>query len=680
MSNFLFEIGLEELPAHVVSPSAYQLREKFAKFLAENNLDFADIDVFATPRRLAVRVNGLSDKQADVSIEEKGPAREIIEKNPGAGIGFAKKFGLAVEDIEYREVGGKEYAYLNNFVAGKTAAEVLAGGIIDVAKSLTFPVSMTWADNDFAYIRPIHWFVALLDSEVVDVEFLGVKSGRTTRGHRFLGHDIEIDHADNYEAKLNEVFVIASLDERKQIITDQINKLATGNGFVVDIDAKLLEEVNNIVEWPTAFVGDFEAGYLDLPSEVLITSMKEHQRYFEVYDADGNLVNHFITVRNGNEHGLENVKRGNEKVLVARLEDAEFFWAEDQKLTIETCVSKLSHVTFHEKIGTLSEKMARTKIIALALGRALELSDSDLLKLGRAADIYKFDLVTNMVGEFDELQGIIGEKYALIQGEDVDVARAIVEHYLPLGAESDLPESVLGSVLAFADKLESVISFFSVDLVPTGSNDPFALRRAAYAVVRLILAKGYDLDFAKFLNEVYGEVNAGDFGTKYANVDAVIDFVKARIDQVLKLNGTRVDVRAAVINSSAANIGDVVANAKLVEASTSDAEAMQAITRILNIVAKHEGDFARVTPSLFQNDSEKALYDATYALAGEFLNADKAAAFTTLIALKPVITDYFDNTMVNDDDAKIKENRYAQLKVIADIAKHYADFSELVIK
>ena len=360
---------------------------------------------------------------------------------------------------------------MTKYTHGKPAKEVLTG-LAEVVKSLTFPVTMHWADFDFEYIRPIHWIVALLDDEVIPFEVLDVKTDRRSRGHRFLGEDVTFAHAKEYEEKLQEQFVIAAPQKRQQMIVEQAEELAQKNNWVIDLDATLLEEVNNLVEYPTVFAGDFEEKYLSVPEEVLVTSMKEHQRYFEVRNEEGLLLPHFISARNGDHVKLDNVIRGNQKVLTARLEDAEFFYNEDKKTSIDQYVEKLKSVTFHEKIGSIYEKMQRVQVIARILGESVGLSTEELADLQRAAEIYKFDLVTNMVGEFPELQGIMGEKYARLNGEKPAVARAIKEHYMPTSSEGELPESAIGAVLAIADKLDSIFSFFTVGMIPSGSNDP----------------------------------------------------------------------------------------------------------------------------------------------------------------------------------------------------------------
>jgi len=435
--TFLLEIGLEEMPAHVVTPAIKQLVKRTADYLKEQRVDYAEIKPFSTPRRLAILISGLADKQEDISETVKGPAKKIAQDADGnwtkAAIGFTRGQGLTPDDITFKEIKGTEYVFVDKFIAGEPVATVLAG-LRDIIMAMTFPTMMKWSTHHFQYIRPIRWMVALLDDQVIPFTILDVTTGRSTRGHRFLGKEIDLATAADYEESLTSQFVIADADKRKALIKKQINKLAADNDWTVDIDAGLLEEVNNLVEWPTAFAGSFDDKYLTIPDEVLITSMRDHQRFFYARDASGKLLPVFISVRNGTDHDLQNVVAGNEKVLTARLEDAMFFYTEDQKKTIADYVERLKTVSFHDKISTMAEKMDRVKAIVTVLAKHLNLNDAQTKAALRASEIYKFDLVTGMVGEFAELQRVMGEKYALLGGEDPAVAQAIREHYEPISA------------------------------------------------------------------------------------------------------------------------------------------------------------------------------------------------------------------------------------------------------
>ncbi|HGS8676060.1 TPA: glycine--tRNA ligase subunit beta [Enterococcus faecalis] len=691
--DLLLEIGLEEMPAHVVTPSRIQLEEKVIKFLDEHHLDYETVQSFATPRRLAVKVTAIPEKQADVEEEVKGPAKKIALDAEGnwskAAQGFVRGQGVTTEDIVFKELNGVEYVYVTKFTKGQSAKEVLTK-LNDVITSLTFPVTMHWANYDFEYIRPIHWIVALLDDEVIPFNVLDVTTGQTSRGHRFLGDDVTFQHANEYEAKLKEQFVVVQPNERKQMIVDQANALAAEKNWQLALDEELLEEVTNLVEYPTAFVGSFDEKYLSVPDEVLVTSMKEHQRYFEVRNDQGLLMPHFIAVRNGDNVHLENVIKGNEKVLIARLEDAEFFYNEDKKLTIEACVEKLKNVTFHEKIGSIYEKMQRVALIAQIIGRKVGLSEEELEDLKRASEIYKFDLVTNMVGEFPELQGIMGEKYALLQGEKPAVATAIREHYLPTSSEGELPETAIGSVLALADKLDSVFSFFSVGMIPTGSNDPYALRRQTYGVIRIIEDKGWTFPLVQLQTEVDEAVNQDveKYGVLLNEGQAeVVEFVKARLRQLLMTKNVRHDIIDAVVSAEQADLSKLFASANILKSRFEDQDfkpSMEALTRVINLAKKGQellGDTEEgIDPSLFENKAEKELYQAVNDLSEAFATRTIAENYEALVNLRPLIDAYFNETMVMVEDEKVKQNRLKQLMQIAKMALSIASLDLLIVK
>ncbi|SDL85207.1 glycine--tRNA ligase subunit beta [Streptococcus equinus] len=676
--NLLVELGLEELPAYVVTPSEKQLGDRMAAFLKEKRLAFEGIQTFSTPRRLAVRVLGLADAQTDLTEDFKGPSKKIALDADGnftkAAQGFVRGKGLTTDDIEFREVKGEEYVYVTKHEAGKAAKEVLVD-IPEILSAMTFPVNMHWANNIFEYIRPVHTLTVLLDDEALDLDFLDIHSGRVSRGHRFLGHETEIASADSYEEDLRKVFVIADAKERQDMIVNQIKAIEKAENVRVEIDDELLNEVLNLVEYPTAFMGSFDTKYLEVPEEVLVTSMKNHQRYFVVRDLDGNLMPNFISVRNGNEKHIENVIKGNEKVLVARLEDGEFFWREDQKLKIADLVAKLDNVTFHEKIGSLSEHMSRSKVIAAYLAEKAGASAEESKALARAAEIYKFDLLTGMVGEFDELQGIMGEKYALLAGEDAAVATAIREHYLPNSAEGDLPETKVGALLALADKLDTILSFFSVGLIPSGSNDPYALRRATAGVVRIMDAFGLKIPMDELIDNLY----ALSFDSlTYEHKAEVMDFIRARVEKMMSKSVSK-DIKEAVLAGSNFVVAEMLEAADaLVEASKAEGykSAVESLSRVFNLAEKAQAGVA-VDASLFENDEEKALAQAAADLNLAGSASDKLAQ---LFALSSVIDKFFDNTMVMVDNEAVKNNRLAILAELTAKASSVAAFNKLNTK
>lgn len=690
--DLLLEIGLEEMPAHIVSPSRLQLENKIVKFLDENKLSYETVQSFSTPRRLAVRVTQLPEQQKDTQEELKGPAKKIAQDAEGnwskAAEGFVRGQGLTTEAITFKEVNGVEYVYVTKHNKGQKTIDVLAG-LKDVITSLTFPVTMHWADYDFEYIRPIHWIVALLDDEVIPFSVLDVTTGKLSRGHRFLGDDVIFDHSKEYEEKMRAQFVIVDPNERKKMIIEQTNQLAEKNHWKLDLDEKLLEEVNNLVEYPTAFIGAFDEKYLSVPDEVLVTSMKEHQRYFDVRNDQGLLLPHFISVRNGDSVHIENVIKGNEKVLIARLEDAEFFYSEDKKLSIEECVNKLKNVTFHEKIGTIYEKMQRVAVIGQIIGKEVGLSDTELTDLKRASEIYKFDLVTNMVGEFPELQGIMGEKYALLQGEKTTVAQAIREHYLPTSSDGDLPVSAIGSVLAIADKLDSVFSFFAVGMIPSGSNDPYALRRQTYGVIRIVENKNWQFPLVQLQADIDAAVNSDSqkYGIQLTSgQEEVIDFVKARLRQLLMTKDVRHDVIDAVISSEQKDLAKLFSSATILKKHLLDKNfrpSIEALTRVINLAKKGRdllNQETQVDASLFENNAEKALHKAVNEIEETFSENTMAENYQALVNLRPLIEQYFEETMVMVEDEQVKSNRLKELNRIAKMSLSLASLDLLIVK
>lgn len=688
--QFLFEIGLEEMPAFVVTPSAKQLAEKTTQFLKDNRLNFSDIEIFSTPRRLAIRINELAEKQENIEEKAKGPAKRIAQDDQGqwskAAMGFARGQQATIDDLFFEEFNGEEYVYVNKFIEGQAAENVLVD-LPSIVTQMTFPVSMHWADYDYKFIRPVHWLISLLDDKLIDMELFSVKSGRTTRGHRFLGQETTISHAKDYEAMLAKEFVIVNPTKRKELISEQIKVIAKENAWTIPLDEKLLEEVNNLVEYPTAFVGDFEEQYLSVPSEVLITSMKEHQRYFEVLDENDNLLNHFIGVRNGNAEFIDNVAKGNTKVLKARLEDAEFFYQEDIKVPIESYVEKLKQVTFHEKIGSIYEKQERVGAIAQIIGKEVGLTEVELAHLKRASEIYKFDLVTLMVGEFTELQGVIGERYALLHNESKEVAQAIREHYLPKSSDGALPESNIGAVLALSDKLDTLMTFFSVGLTPKGSNDPYALRRQAYGNIRIIESKGWKFPLDQLQTVIEEKINDNQaiFGLHLNDTkEAIHNFLMGRMKQWFNTKNIRHDIVEAVVESNQDDLNQMFEIAAILRDNAEQNDfkpTVESLTRVINLASKLDLNAAvKVNPDLFENDSEKALYEAFKQITETANDLSLSEVFEALKALNPLIESYFDNTMVMVEDEQIRNNRLIQLREIATMALSFASLDKLIVK
>ena len=685
--DYLFEIGTEEMPAHVVERSVKQLAEKTSKFLKENGLKFKSIKTFSTPRRLTILVEELSEKQADIDEIKKGPAKKIAldqDKNwTRAAQGFARGQGMTTDDIYFEELKGTEYTYVHVQKEGKKATDILLG-MSDIVKAMTFPTKMRWDSHDFEFVRPIHWLVSLYGNEVVPVKILDITAGRKTEGHRFLGDSVVLANSSDYEDALKDQFVIVDSTKRRTMIVDQMNKLVKKNNWQIKPDKSLLEEVTNLVEYPTVFTGSFDKKYLEMPKEVLITSMKDNQRYFEVYDQDDKLINHFIAVRNGNKDYLENVVSGNEKVLVARLDDAQFFYDEDRKYPLSHFVQKLDNVSFHDKIGSMSEKMKRVRIIGDFLANKWQLNDQVVKDFDRASQLYKFDLVTQMVGEFAELQGVMGKHYAKLAGEKDDVADAIEEHYMPTTSEGELPQTTVGSLLSVADKLDTIITFFAAGMIPTSSNDPYALRRYAYGIVRILLNQKWSLPFNEFLPEIVSALEnktPAKLPKKAEQEEEISSFIRDRIKQYLQKNNYKYDIIDAVLASSQQDPIQILAAAKVLQLHHDDDKfkpVVESLIRINNILqkAKYKGQNI-VKTELFENDTETELADGVSSLSK--VN-DLSKLYDGFVKLQPVIDVYFETNMIMDKNEAIKNNRLAQLNGIAQLAKRLGDLSKLVIK
>lgn len=685
--DYLFEIGTEEMPAHVVTRSVNQLADKTTKFLNENGLKFKNIKTFSTPRRLTILVEELAEKQDDIDEIKKGPAKKIALDQDNnwtkAAQGFARGQGMSVDDIYFEELKGVKYAYVHVKKTGKKASEILLN-MNKVVKAMTFPTKMRWAANDFEFIRPIHWIVSLFGNEVIPVKLLDITAGRKTEGHRFLGDSVVLANTGDYEDALKDQFVIVDATKRKEMIVTQMSELVKENNWKIKPDSSLLEEVTNLVEYPTVFAGTFDEKYLQMPAEVLITSMKDNQRYFEVYDQDEHLVNHFISVRNGNQDFLENVISGNEKVLVARLDDAQFFYDEDRKYPLSHFVQKLDNVSFHDKIGSMSEKIKRVRIIGNFLAEKWQLDEQTIADFNRASELYKFDLVTQMVGEFAELQGVMGMHYASLAGERQTVAVAIKEHYMPTTAEGELPQTIVGSLLSIADKLDTIITFFAAGMIPNSSNDPYALRRYAYGIVRILLNQSWSLPFNKVLPEIVTELD-GQTSAKLPKTelqdDEIASFIRDRINQYLQRNQFKYDIIDAVLASNQQDPIQILSAANVLQLHHDDEQfkpVVESLIRINNILKKAEFKGQNIiNPDLFENESENKLFI-------EVNNLSKLTNLTALyegfVGIQPIINLYFETNMIMAKDETVKNNRLAQLKLISELATGLGDLSKLVIK
>jgi glycyl-tRNA synthetase beta chain len=691
--TLLLEIGLEDMPAKVIVPAAEQLKDKVSTHFRDHDMPFDTIQVFSTPRRLAVKVEGLAEGQKDKTESVKGPAKRIAQDEEGnwtkAAIGFTRGQQASVDDITFQTIKGEEYVFVEKHIKGLSAEEVIQK-LDSVLPSLSFPVSMKWGTHSYRYIRPVHWLTVLLDEKVVDMTLFDVSSGRETRGHRFLGQNVTLNHANDYQASLKEEHVLVDRNERQALIISQIQALCTHNNWKDPLDNKeLLEEVTDLVEFPTAFYGSFSEEYLSVPENVLETAMADHQRYFPVRQADGQakFLPYFIAVRNGNAEYIEQVRKGNEKVLSARLADAAFFYDEDRKLSIDDFVNKLSTVSFHEKLGSLYDKQERLTAIAHLLAPYFNMTDEQIGLIERTGMIAKFDLVTQTVNEFTSLQGDIAGIFAAERGEDRQVAVALSEQYLPKSTDGRLPETKLGALLSASDKLDSLLSFFSVDMIPSGSNDPFALRRQAMGIVRIFKAFNVSVQLDELINAIAETVISVETKAAYMqNTPVVIDFIKDRVDQLLSSEeglSDDYDVRKAVLESNQTDILALIDHAGVLAYQKKQPgfkAVVESLTRVSNLAEKAD-DECSISTDLFETKSEKNLYEALLKaeeLMSEDLNADQQ--WQVFAELHPVIDAFFDHTMVMAEDTTVRINRLALLKRIDDLSSGFARFERLVIK
>ncbi|RAR41857.1 glycine--tRNA ligase subunit beta [Paenibacillus sp. MDMC362] len=687
--DLLFEIGLEEVPARFLRAAMEQLQDKLVKWLDTSRIGHGEVRAYATPRRLAVWVQNVADKQEDVSEEVKGPSRKIALDDSGqwskAALGFAKSQGVDPESFTFKELGGVEYIYVTKNSVGVDTKSILSEGLLGILTSMTFPKNMRWGAHEFKFVRPIKWMVALLGNETIDLEITGVKAGNVTRGHRFLGGEAVIPEASAYRDVLREQHVIVDVNERQEMIVSQIQALAQEKEWNIAIKDDLLEEVLFLVETPTVLYGSFDSSFLHIPQEVLITSMREHQRYFPVLDKQGQLLPFFVTVRSGDSRSLDVIARGNEKVLRARLSDAKFFYEEDQKLQIKDALSKLESIVFHEELGTIGDKVRRIRRISDQLSAKLNISADEADSVSRAADICKFDLVTQMVYEFPELQGVMGEDYARKAGEKEQVAKAVFEHYQPRFAGDAVPSTSVGSIVSIADKIDTIVGCFSIGIIPTGSQDPYALRRQAAGIVQIILEHKLPVTLSDVFGvalEVHENIRVLKRSTDEISKD-LKEFFGLRVKKLLS-EDQRYDVVDAVITAGFDHVVSVVSRGHALMNAVDHVDdfktTVESFNRVSNLAAK--AGKAAVNPELFTESEEGKLYKAWNTIREDYHAALQAAdgerSLSLLGGLKEPITGFFDSVMVMAEDEAVRANRLALLSGIDGDLKRYADFTKLV--
>ena len=677
--DLLFEIGAEEIPAGFMPNILGQLKTLAETKLNYAHLPFESIATYGTPRRLALIVKGLADTSAEISERHKGPSASIAydaDGNPTkAAIGFARGKGLDVANLVVED----GYIYAETKTAGVPAKDIVTDMLPQLITGLNFPKSMHWGNLDAKFVRPVRWLVALLDEEVIPVEFATVKSGNVSRGHRFLGADeITIKNAASYVDTLKENFVMVDQDARRELISKQLHDIAASTNASIVWDDDLLEEINYLVEWPTALCGGFEESYLALPDAAIITPMKDHQRYFPLVDQDGKLLPMFLTVRNGSDHSIEVVQAGNERVLRARLDDAKFFFNEDRKKPLIDRQDGLTKIVFQEGLGNLADKTERLLTLGRVFSEECELHEDARVVLERATELAKTDLTTGMVTEFTELQGVMGKEYALLDGESPEVAEAIFEQYLPRFAGDVLPQTEAGKVLSIIDKIDNIVATFSRGLIPTGSQDPYALRRQTIGILNILLNSEWNISLRPIIVESMNLLNV-PADKQDELLGQVEEFITLRLKNIFLDREVPHHVIDLLLSNNELSVADAEGLVKALLANRIDenVELVQAFTRMYNLVK--DVTYTGVDESLLKEDAERALYEAATKASEASIDAwdnnDYDAVVAVPATLVPAINTFFEDVMVMDKDEAIKANRlqlvrlaYSVMAIIGDIS------------
>jgi len=684
-SEFLLEIGTEEIPASYIQPALDAMSAMMSKYFSAQRIDHGTILTMATPRRLVWIIKDLAEKQEAQTVEITGPPKDVAFDEAGnptqAARGFAKSQGVKPEELQVKETSRGEYVMVSRHESGASTAELLSGVLADFIGNIPFPKSMRWGDLKVTFARPIHWIVALLGQKVVPFTYGNVTTGTTSYGHRFMTPGpFEVTDINGFVDGLRERFVIVDIEERRERIRQIVAACASEKNGHIREDEDLLAEVVQLVEYPTAVCGSFDRHYLELPQEVLITAMRAHQRYFAVLDDKGKLMPYFVTVNNTLTRDPHVVALGNERVLRARLEDARFYYVEDQKVSLEDRVEELKEVVFHSKLGTSYEKMERFKTLAEYMADQVAPGDKDIVS--RAAYLCKADLVTGTVGEFPELQGIMGRAYALLAKEQEVVAEAIYEHYLPTHAGGQLPSGMAGALVSISDKLDTVVGCFGVGQIPTGTADPFALRRQALGIIRIILEKDLSLSLSDLIRKTIESLDGKLTEPADQTYQSVLEFFKRRLQHFLIGQGHPQSVVEAVLAYHLDPLVETVAKIRTLE-SFKEGEGFEpllgTVKRVVNIL-KEPVD-ASVDPERFVNQAEKNLYrdlsTCEQDLEKSLATRDYDAVLNRLSQLKAPIDGFFDEVLVLDEDLAVRQNRLALLTRIANLFQQMADFSRM---
>ena len=702
-SQLLLEIGVEELPYQFIAPALAALKDSAEQLFKDQRLAFQSIRTMGTPRRLTLVVEGVATQQTSIVKETMGPSKAVAFDLAGqptrAATGFAAGQGVTVQDLQIRRTPKGEYLFAVKQEQGRPADVVLKEFLPQLIAKLSFPKAMKWNSTGVRFARPVRWLVALYGGATLPIEVAGITAGNRTESHRVLGSakGIVVRDCESYLKGLEHQGVIPDPERRRHMIEEQIAAICKDTGFRLNIDADLFDQAVYTTEYPNAIIGSFKATYLDVPEEILITSMKEHQGFFSLINREtGKLVPHFIAVTNNRAKDMGLIREGNERVLAARLADAKFFFNEDRKVKLEERTKKLGGVTFHQKIGTMAQKQERVAKLAPTLAQLAGLEESMVSACRRAGELCKADLLTGIVGEFPTLQGVMGGYYARFQGEDPDVVVGIGQHYRPHSMEGPIPSSITPQVLSVADRLDSLVAFFHVGIIPTGSEDPFALRRHATAIVRILLEGSTRINLGQAVREARSVVVA--MGNKAAPIQGdaqsrVVDFLFERVRHYVKtVHSLRDDVINAVLTVSdrqSVELRDLVAKMTALESVTTKPEFDPLIVgfkRAHRLVEKEQWDRKPVEEARFEHPSESALYQAlkqekTLSLIENATNQwDYGQALDALVRLKPAIDAFFTAVMVNADDPAVRSNRLSLLQEVDDFFNSFADFSQIVVQ
>lgn len=697
VAELLLEIGVEELPYQFIKPALVSLETEAGMHLEFHRLLPKSMKTYGTPRRLVLVVENLATHQEAFKNEIQGPTKKFAFDQSGqptkAAIGFAARQGIAVENLEIRETPNGEYVFAVKEDKGRPTMAVLSDIIPQILSELSFPKAMKWNETGLRFARPVRWVVALFGGKVVPLQVAGIKAGNRTYGHRVMGggKSIVVRDFKTYNKGLEKLKVIVDQERRRSTIQKQINPLCAKAGVELNTDDTLLDQAVYTTEWPCAVVGDFKAEYLNIPQEVLMTSMKEHQGFFSVRDKkSGKLAPYFIAVANNELKNMSIIRTGNERVLAARLADAKFFFDEDQKVTLEERAKRLSGVTFHQKLGTMAQKQERLVKLVSIIASALNIDEQLITHCRRAATLCKADLLTGIVGEFPELQGILGRYYAQHDGESREVCEAIRDQYIPRGMDGALPETIEGLVLGLADRLDTIVAFFLAGIIPKGSEDPFALRRHALSVVRIILEGKIRLNLHEVVEQTEEIVRKdGSF-----IVHDPFSFIIERFRYYMGVTeNLRDDVIHAVTgyDTKEGDLVDLAGRMRAMQATTSLPEfdpLMVGFNRANNILKKEgvkKTELPQVNPSLFQDDAERELYaqlTSTEERYDGFLKKHQYQdALQCSVQLKPYIDRFFESVMVNVEDQTLRNNRLSLLRYVVDgFFGKFADFSQIVVQ